>query len=399
MPVPLDTSNEIPAPRPPLELAVVVPTFKESANIEPLLQRLSATLSGIEHEVIFVDDDSPDRTAALVRSIALADPRVRVLQRIGRRGLSSACLEGMMSTAAPFIAVMDADLQHDETILPAMLAKLRSEQLDIVVGTRNAEGGSMGDFSPSRIRLSELGRTLSNSISHCDLSDPMSGFFLLDRRFLEEVVHSVSGIGFKILLDLVASANRPVRVGEIPYRFGHRLRGESKLDILVGIEYLQLLLDKMMGDLIPPRFILFAMVGMLGVTVHLTILFVLLRVAGFTFIGAQTVGTFVVMILNFFLNNIITYRERRLRGARMWLGLLSFCMACTVGAFINLRIASYATLDAGLPWYVGGFLGLMISSVWNYSITALFTWSNRKRRRPPLKNLSSLSEAVATRKP
>jgi dolichol-phosphate mannosyltransferase len=228
--------------------------------------------------------------------------------------------------------------------------------------------------------LSQLGRQLSNSISHCELTDPMSGFFVLDRRFLEEVVHSVSGVGFKILLDLVASSTRPVRVGEIPYRFGQRLHGESKLDILVGIEYLQLLLDKLLGDLIPPRFIIFGMVGLVGVGVHLSILYLLLRVAGWTFIAAQSAGTLVVMILNFFLNNAITYRDRRLRGMRMWLGLLSFCMACAVGAFINLRIAGYATLDAGLPWYAGGFLGLLISSVWNYSITALFTWREQKRR-------------------
>jgi dolichol-phosphate mannosyltransferase len=363
-----------------LEVAVVVPTFKERANIAPLLERLAAVLAGVEYEVIFVDDDSPDQTAALIRSIGLANSRVRVLQRIGRRGLASACVEGMMSTPAPFIAVMDADLQHDETILPQMLAKLKAEQLDLVVATRNAEGGSMGDFSASRVRLSQLGRQLSNSISHCELTDPMSGFFVLDRRFLEEVVHSVSGVGFKILLDLVASSTRPVRVGEIPYRFGQRLHGESKLDILVGIEYLQLLLDKLLGDLIPPRFIIFGMVGLVGVGVHLSILYLLLRVAGWTFIAAQSAGTLVVMILNFFLNNAITYRDRRLRGMRMWLGLLSFCMACAVGAFINLRIAGYATLDAGLPWYAGGFLGLLISSVWNYSITALFTWREQKRR-------------------
>jgi dolichol-phosphate mannosyltransferase len=385
---------------PSLELAVVVPTFKERTNVEPLLERLAAVLQGIEYEVIFVDDDSPDQTASLIRSIALSNPRVRVLQRIGRRGLASACLEGMMSTPAPFIAVMDADLQHDETILPRMLAKIKAEQLDIVVATRNAEGGSMGDFSPSRVRLSELGRKLSNSISHCDLSDPMSGFFVLDQRFLAEVVHSVSGIGFKILLDLVASSPRPVRVGEIPYRFGQRLHGESKLDILVGLEYLQLLLDKLLGDLVPPRFIIFGMVGILGVAVHLSILFVLMRAAGFTFMAAQFAGTIVVMILNFFLNNTITYRERRLRGRAIILGLFSFCTACSVGAFINLRIATYATNDAGLPWYVGGFIGLAISSVWNYSVTALFTWRQQKRARPRMKEAPApLADVPATRKP
>jgi dolichol-phosphate mannosyltransferase len=235
-----------------LELAIVVPTFKESKNIEELLRRLTAVLEGIAYEVIFVDDDSPDGTADVVRAIGLANPRVRVLQRVGRRGLASACVEGMMATAAPYIAIMDADLQHDETILPAMLEKLKREKLDLVVATRNAEGGSMGDFAAWRVRLSQMGRRLSNFISRCELSDPMSGYFILDRRFLEEIVRSISAIGFKILLDIVASSPRPVRLGEVPYRFRARLYGESKLDVLVGIEYLQLLVDKTVGELIPP---------------------------------------------------------------------------------------------------------------------------------------------------
>jgi len=360
-----------------LDLAVVIPTFKEEANIGPLLERLAAALRGIEYEVIFVDDDSPDGTAAAVRAIGLNNPRVRVLQRIERRGLASACTEGMMATAAPYIAVMDADLQHDETILPEMLAKLKREKLDIVVATRNAVGGSMGDFPAWRVRLSEFGRWLSRMVSHCDLSDPMSGFFLLDRRFLEEIVHSVSGVGFKILLDLVASSNRPVRLGEVPYRFGARMHGESKLDILVGVEYIQLLLDKSLGDFIPARFVIFGMVGAIGAVLHLSILFALLK-AGQSFLVSQVWATVMVMTLNFFLNNAITYRDRRLRGMALAGGLASFYIACSIGAFINLRVATFGVQN-GATWYAAGLIGLAISSVWNYGVTAVFTWRNQKR--------------------
>ena len=254
-----------------LELAVIVPTFNERGNVVPLLAALERSLGGVCHEVIFVDDDSPDGTATLIREIALMNPRVRVLQRVGRRGLASACLEGMMATPAPYVAVMDGDLQHDEGILPAMLDKIRNDKLDLVVATRNAEGGGMGEFSAGRVRLSNLGRRLSQWVSHTALSDPMSGFFMLDRRFLDEVVHSASGVGFKILLDVVASASRPVRFGEVPYTFRKRIHGTSKLDILVGIEYLQLLLDKAVGNLIPPRFIIFSMVGAGGLLLSLSL--------------------------------------------------------------------------------------------------------------------------------
>ena len=359
-----------------LELAVVIPTFNEEANVRPLLDRLAAALHGIPYEVIFVDDDSSDGTAATIRAIALNDSRVRLLNRIARRGLASACIDGMMATVAPYIVVMDADLQHDETILPRMLSKLKQGNLDIVVATRNAEGGSMGSFPTSRVWLSAFGRRLSKTVSHCDLSDPMSGFFLVDRRFLEEVIHSVSGVGFKILLDLVASSKRPVRLGEIPYQFAARIHGESKLDILVGVEYLQLLLDKAFGDLIPARFVLFGMVGAVGVLTHLLVLYALLK-SGQSFAPAQVSATFVVMTLNFFLNNAITYRDRRLRGVALIGGLISFYIACSIGAFINYRVATFGVQN-GARWYVAGLVGVAIGSLWNYGVTAVFTWRRQK---------------------
>ena len=357
----------------PLELAIVVPTFKERGNVVPLLAALDQCLQGIAHEVIFVDDDSPDGTADLVREIARTNPRVRVLQRVGRRGLASACLEGMMATPAPYVAVMDGDLQHDEGILLAMLEKIRNEKLDLVVATRNAEGGGMGEFSRQRVWLSNMGRRLSQSVSHTNLSDPMSGFFMLDRRFLDEVIHSASGIGFKILLDLVASSRRPVRFGEVPYTFRKRIHGTSKLDILVGLEYLQLLLDKAVGDLVPPRFIIFSMVGVAGLMVSLGLLYLLLSFGNVQFLTAQAITTFVAMTANFFLNNSMTYRDRRLRGRRLWIGLVTFYAACFVGAVINLRVAQFIK-DAGSSSYFAAACGLSVGAVWNYAVTSIITW-------------------------
>ena len=364
----------------PLELAVVVPTFNECGNVIPLLEALGRSLEGVSYEVIFVDDDSPDGTAALVRQIARTNPAVRVLQRIGRRGLSSACLEGMMATSAAYIAVMDGDLQHDERILPSMLARIREENLDLVVATRNAEGGGMGEFSQLRVGLSNLGRRLSDWVAHTGLSDPMSGFFILDRRFLEEVIHSASGVGFKILLDLLASAHRPVRFAEVPYTFRKRIHGTSKLDILVGLEYLQLLLDKAVGDFIPPRFIIFSMVGAFGLLLSLGVLYLLLTVNKLPFQTAQWVTTFVAMTANFFVNNSMTYRDRRLRGRQLPVGLLTFYAACFVGAFINVRIAEFLQ-DAGSSRYVAGACGLAIGAVWNYGVTSITTWRQMRESR------------------
>jgi dolichol-phosphate mannosyltransferase len=356
-----------------VELAVVVPTFNERENLIPLLESLEPVLADIRHEVIFVDDDSPDGSAEALRLIGLRNAGVRVLQRIGRRGLSSACLEGMLATSAPYIAVIDADLQHDERKLPEMLAKLKADQLDVVVATRNAEGGGMGNLAPGRVRLSNAGRRLSALISRVDLTDPMSGFFVLDRRFLDEVAHSVSGTGFKILLDLVASAKRPVRFAEVPYSFRKRLHGTSKLDILVAAEYFQLLLDKATRGVVPPRFLIFCMAGSVGYFVSIGILYLLLKPGRLEFNTAQAITAAVVMTLNFFLNNSLTYRDRRLRGKAVVTGLLSFYAACLVGLVINVRLARFA-LDNGFPWHAAGALGLAVGAVWNYGVTSIFTW-------------------------
>lgn len=376
----------------PLQLAVVVPTFKERANVQPLLELLKKALDGIVYEVIFVDDDSPDGTAALIRELGRTDLSVRVLQRVGRRGLSSACLEGMMATSAPCIAVMDADLQHDERILPKMLEKLRSEQLDVVIGTRNAEGGSMGEFSQTRVQLSQFGRRLSNWVTKTDISDPMSGFFMVSRQWLESTIHLTSAVGFKVLLDLVASSPRPVRVGEVPYTFRTRQFGESKLDIMVGLEYLQLLLDKSVGSIIPVRFILFCMVGTLGVVLSLSSFYVLNRILGVEFDTSLLSVTLAIMVVNFFVNNSITYRDRRLKGRGMWWGLMTFLVACSAGAYFNLRITQ-STQQSGFPWYLALTLGLVAASVWNFGITSIFTWRLGQRA------LSRRTERVLTTAP
>jgi dolichol-phosphate mannosyltransferase len=362
-----------------LELAVVIPTYNERGNVATIIQRLSQVLSNISHEIVVVDDDSPDGTFEAVREIAQRQSNVRLIRRIGRRGLASACLEGMLSTAAPYIAVMDGDLQHDETILPQMLARARQDNLDVVVATRNSEGGSMGEFSRVRVRLSDFGKKLSRMVLHSAVSDPMSGFFLVDRRFADEVVYRTSGVGFKILVDLLGSARRPVRIAEIPYIFRTRQAGQSKLDLAVNLEYLYLVLDKLIGGRIPLRFVMFTLVGATGVILHLATLGMLYLGGYASFETSQLVATFLAMTLNFLLNNLFTYRDARLRGTRLVTGLLSFYLACSVGSAINLSVSNNL-LQYGVPWLMSGLAGLAISSVWNYGVTNVTTWRRLKDR-------------------
>jgi dolichol-phosphate mannosyltransferase len=358
-------------------LSIIVPTFNEADNVAPMVDRLHAALDGLDWEVIFVDDDSPDGTWDRVAVLAKHDPRVRGLRRIGRRGLSSACIEGMLSSAAPYLAVMDGDLQHDETLLRRMLDTLQSGRADIAVASRYVQGGHAGGLAgDGRRLLSQAGNWLGRLVLRAEMSDPMSGYFMLRRDLFERTVHRLSGRGFKILADLVASAKTPPKMAELPLEFRPRLTGDSKLDTLVAWEYLLLLADKTVGRAVPLRFAAFVMVGMVGALLHLAILGLLMRMGGMAFLPSQTVAAAVAMTVNFFLNNVFTHRDARLRGGRLWLGLLSFMAVCSAGAAVNLSIAQNL-FGSGVPWWLAGLLGAAVGAVWNYAVTTTLTWWRR----------------------
>ncbi|MBE0583180.1 MAG: glycosyltransferase family 2 protein, partial [Desulfofustis sp.] len=297
-----------------LSLSIVIPTYNEAGNVQELLTRLEECLGKTGWEVIFVDDDSPDNTAGLVRDIAQRDHRVRCLQRIGRRGLASACIEGLLAGCGELLAVMDADLQHDERILPEMVALANQGDADIVIATRYAQGGSTGEWDWSRKKLSKIATFFSHAFIPYGVSDPMSGFFLMRREVFQAVVHDLSGIGYKILFDVLSAAKgNQVRIQEVPYRFRHRHSGESKLDLQVMWEFGILLADKLLGRFIPAHFISFALIGGLGVFVHLAIMGLLFKGLAVGFVGAHAFAAVLAMTFNYTLNNELTYRSKRLR--------------------------------------------------------------------------------------
>jgi dolichol-phosphate mannosyltransferase len=360
------------------QLAVVIPTRNEHDNVRPVYHALCRTLQGIDWEVIFVDDDSQDGTPEALCRLASYDRRARCIQRIGRRGLASACVEGILASTAPFVAVMDADLQHDEQLLPRMLEMLISEsELDAVIGSRYVEHGSIGAWSEQRAFLSNLATRIGRSVLRVPIADPMSGFFMVRREAFQGSVRRLSNIGFKILLDTIASSPRPLTIKEIPFHFRERHAGESKFDALIGWEYLMLLADKMIGHVIPIRFLVFALVGGVGLLVHLGVLWLCLNPVKLSFALSQTVATGVAMIGNFTLNNWLTYRDCRLSGWRFGRGLLSFAVICRFGGVANVGIAAMLFSEHHSLWWVAGIAGAAMSSVWNYSVTSALTWRAR----------------------
>lgn len=356
------------------DLTVIVPTYNEVGNLAAMRAEIEQALPGVAWELLFVDDDSPDGTAEQVRVLAQHDARVRCVQRIGRRGLASACIEGMLASSAPYLAVMDGDLQHDPALLRPMLDRLRGGDTDIVIGSRHVAGGGVGAFSAQRQGMSRLATRLSRTVLKADLSDPMSGFFMGTRSAIMTCLrHGVSGIGYKILLDLFASAPMPLRCIELPYTFRERQTGESKLDSKVVWDYLTLLADKLIGRYVPVRFLAFSAVGGVGVGVHLLVLWLCFRALGMDFVLAQVLATLAAMTFNYVVNNTLTYRDRRRRGWAFVTGWVTFALACSVGAAANVGIATYL-FQRETFWLLSALSGVLVGAVWNYAVTSVYTW-------------------------
>ncbi|WCT72966.1 glycosyltransferase [Sphingomonas naphthae] len=361
--------------RPPIALAVVIPTFNERDNVAPLLEALENALEGRVWEAIFVDDASTDGTPERIEALAAWRGHVRLIRRIGRRGLSSAIVEGMLATVAPVVAVIDADMQHDEAALPALHDAIARDGADIAIGTRYAGAGSTGDWAESRVAASRLATRLARVAVRAEVSDPLSGFFAIRRDLLIATAPQLSNVGFKILLDLLASMPAGPRIAEVPYRFRCRHAGTSKLDSAVASEYLLLLADKTIGRVVPPRLILFLLVGGLGLMLHLLLLSALLR-AGLAFATGQAIAGIAAITLAYTLDNAFTYRDRRRKGARWWRGLLRFTAACAIGLIANVGLA--ATLYRLEPvWWLAGIAGAAMGAVWTTAATSLLIRRNR----------------------
>jgi len=355
------------------ELSIVVPTLNEVSNIEPLLDRLGEALRGHQWEAVFVDDDSSDGTADLLLRLSREHDNVRCIRRIGRRGLSSAVIEGMLAVSSPFIAVMDADLQHDERLLPEMLRRVKDGECDVVVASRFLDESSAEGLTSKREHLSRLGILIAQRVINTRLSDPLSGFFLLPQELLEEVSHSLSGKGYKILIDILASAKRPLRVSELPLEFRARHSGASKLDTLVALEFAYLLIEKTIGKWIPLRFALFVVIGIGGAFLHVGVLWLMYKQLHVEFLWAQGSATLVAMTSNFYFNNQLTHRDAKLTGMRFLSGLLTFYAICSVGAIVNLQLAEWLYTKE-IFWLLAGLIGATVGSVWNYGVSSTITW-------------------------
>jgi dolichol-phosphate mannosyltransferase len=358
-------------------LSVIVPTYREAANVPVLFERLTSVLADIGWEMIVVDDNSPDGTADIAFSLAARDARMRCVRRVNRLGLAGAVIEGILSSSAAYVAVIDGDLQHDEAILPVMYKALVGGA-DMAIGTRVSEEAAERGLSPARQKLSDAGAYFFKRISGSDVSDPMSGFFMMRRQIVGAIAPKLSSDGFKILADILLCAPRGLRIVETPYVFRKRRAGESKLSPLVAMDFLGLIVHHASAGILPIRFALFAAVGGFGLIVHLTALRLLIATDLFAnFETNQLIATLMAMASNFALNNQITYREYRYRGWSALGGLLLFSLVCSVGVVVNIDIAGWL-FDFDHIWWVAGFAGALVGVVWNYAVSTAFVWRRRR---------------------
>jgi dolichol-phosphate mannosyltransferase len=372
-------ATEAPPARSTPTLSVVVPTYQESTNIPVLFERLKVALKDVPWELIVVDDDSPDGTSNVAFALAAEDRRLRCLRRVNRSGLAGAVIEGWMSSSADFVAVIDGDLQHDESILPAMYDALAKGSGNLAIATRMRDPSNGAGLSPARQALSDLGAWFFRQIAGAAITDPMSGFFMIRREIVSRLAPRLSPDGFKILVDIILSAGGGLTIVEVPYVFRKRLAGESKLTPLVGVDFLGLVVHHATAELLPIRFVLFASIGAVGLVVHIAALSAVLHwFPMLRFDSGQGIATLLAMASNFILNNEITYRAYRYRGPSMIGGFAAFATGCSVGALANIDVASWL-YSANQTWWVAGLAGALLSVVWNYAVSTSLVWRPGRR--------------------
>ncbi len=358
---------------------MIVPTYNERENVPVLAKRLDEAMgkAGISYELVIVDDNSPDGTAEVARSLKLKHGKVKVFVRTNEKGLSSAVLKGFEIAEGKYFVVMDADLQHPPEVVPKLVEKLK-EGCDLVIASRYTEEGGIKEWSLTRKIISKgatfLAKIFVPPAKHT--TDPMSGFFALKREVVESPKKPLNPLGYKILLEILAKGNYK-RVCEVPYVFEKRYAGESKLGGKVMTEYVLHLIKLAweMGEL--KRMLVFATIGASGIAVNEGTLYLVYEVLGAKELGylglalGGLAGFEASVIYNFILHDLITFRERR--RLPLWKRFLHYELASVGGAVI--QIAFLLGLTAlGLNYLLANLIGILFGLGFRYAYSATKAW-------------------------
>jgi dolichol-phosphate mannosyltransferase len=379
-------------------VSVITPTYDEAENLPELVRRIHESLANVPHEIIVADDNSPDRTWAVAESLAADDETITVLRRFHDPGLSAAVLDGMSAARGSYLAVIDADLQHDPAALAPMLEMLRSGNADVAVGSRESEGGGYGEWSTQRRFVSWVATAIAKVFLRVPTDDPMSGYFMLTRDAYESTAVQINPMGFKILLEFIGR-NRDLRVGEVGYEFANRVHGRTKLNRSIIRSYLLAVAELRLGRQVDPVFLLYVMVGALGLVVNST-LFTLFEALGFPLINTGVnealdpiyssfvASVAVTTLLLFVVNNEFTFWEQRYTGWKMLPALLLFGLMTLVGTLVHVAVFSWlqetgfalALLGADAARVLHNLIGATVALVVNWYLNTSFVWKRRLQR-------------------
>ena len=365
------------SPRNKVAVSIVMPSYNERENIEPLISELAIQdqICHFAFRVIVVDDDSPDGTAEHIKQIDWRYQfRVDCIHRIGRNGLSSAVVEGALLADSEWIAVMDCDGQHDPLDLREMYLLATTRQLDLVIGSRFLETEELDTHRGLRAVISKAGNSIGRLVCGLPLTDPLTGFFLIKRDLFLAAIPNIGRSGFKILLDiLMFYRSAELKIAEKQINFRVRRTGDSKLSAEVIGGFLTQTAKLMTSRFIPTQIITYSIVGSVGVFVHLTVQSIFLA-AGANFTMAHAIGTLIAMAGNFFLNNRLTFQRHALRGLALASGLLRYAACCSLGAMANIGVAALLNSNTDNPWVLSALCGVLTGTLFNYMAAKTFVW-------------------------
>jgi dolichol-phosphate mannosyltransferase len=373
-----------------IDLTLIIPTYNESKNVLPLVKQLTSLLDQTmpgNYELVVVDDDSPDRTWEVAQALMNDYPQLRVMRRQGERGLSSAVIRGWQAARGKVLGVIDGDLQHPPEILLKMLAAI-DEGADLAVASRHVEGGGVSDWSIVRRFLSRGAQVLGLIILPTvvgRITDPMSGYFMVRRSAIAGPV--LNPMGYKILLE-VLGRGRVEQIAEVGYVFQERLEGESKVTWKQYVEYL-LHLGRLRSrgrvsrlrqrfQLPIKRFLQFGAVGLSGVFIDMTLLYLLSdpSTLGWGLTRSKIIASEVAILNNFFWNDAWTFADisQRQKGWQPRLKrLLKFNIICLAGLILNVLLLNLL-FHLGINRYIANLLAIAIVTIWNFYVNLKLSW-------------------------
>ena len=357
------------------DLSIVIPTFNEASNITLIVDAVMNVLDKrVSYEIIIVDDDSQDKTWKIAEDYTSEYENITCFRRIAKNGLSSAVIDGFMLANGKYVGVIDADLQHDESILIKM-HDYCNKGADLVIGSRYCEDGSTGSWGAGRKLISKIATKMSQYITSIHTTDPMSGFFVIKKSLFLKVVDKLHIKGYKILLDIISQLDaKETKIVEVPYTFKNRINGESKLSPEVVMQLVDFIYLKAAGNYIPIDYLKFLSVGAIGAILHFTVLYIVYVFFGNSYQISLIIAIELTLIINYFINNLWTFRKKTHKGFKVFLGLVKFNILSGIGGIISYYL-SISLFTAGTNWILASVIGAIVASLWNFNLNKVLTWN------------------------